>query len=151
MVLGFVGFLGATQPDGDEYSAVEAAYHTLRLFVLGWPDPNSVPVILDVARFLAAASTVVVAIRATLLLYAGRIEQLRAHRSRGHTIVCGLGRRGVSTVGSLRARGHRVVAIESDRRPRASPPPAPRAPWWSSATRRARASCDARASCTRGG
>ena len=114
VVLGFIGFMGAEKPNREGYNAVEAAYHTLRLFVLGWPDPRSVPFILDVARFLAAAGTVAVAVRAALLLYAGRIEQLRAHRARGHTIVCGLGRRGVSTVDSLRARGHTVVAIESD-------------------------------------
>jgi len=99
--------------DGEPFT--DAVYHTLGLFKQRYPDRNAPPVwYLDVARYLAPASVWLLALRALLGLFRAQVDAGRAARSRGHVVVCGLGRRGERLVRLLRAEGWTVVGVERD-------------------------------------
>ena len=115
------GFYGLREYDirahlnPDPYSI---GYHTLQLFILHAPHlEGDVPWQLHVGRVLSAI----------LCLWAGAITAMTVFRSetglawirirRGHIVVCGLGRLGMTLASQLRrdeeGKGRRVVAIET--------------------------------------
>ena len=113
--LGVVGYLRA-----GGVSAATAVYDTLLLFTLNFVPPpgsgQSIPVALEIARFLAPVVTLLAAVGLAARLFRDEFDRMTArHRVRGHVIVCGLGHVGSTAVALLRAHGHRVVAIERDR------------------------------------
>lgn len=113
-VLGIVGYLEA-----GGVSIATAVYDTLGLFTLSFASPpgvhgRSLPVVLELARFLAPAVTVLAAATIAARIFRDHFDRVTARRTRGHVVVCGLGRVGSITVARLRAAGHRVVAIERD-------------------------------------
>ena len=113
--LGVVGYLRA-----GGVSAATAVYDTLLLFTLNFVPPpgsgQSIPVALEIARFLAPVVTLLAAVGLAARLFRDEFDRMTArHRARGHVIVCGLGHVGSTAVALLRAHGHRVVAIERDR------------------------------------
>ena len=75
--------------------------------------PDPLPWQLEVARYLAPALTIFAAASAALALLGGQLDGLRARRSSDHVIVVGLGALGARAARSLRAAGHRVIAIEA--------------------------------------
>lgn len=113
-VLGLVGFLqlGST-------SIASAVYATLGLFTLNLSlppgaDESALPVALELARFLAPAVTIVAIGGVVAALFRSQLDALRARRHRGHVIVCGLGRVGLTAAERLDEAGRHVVAIERD-------------------------------------
>lgn len=112
VALGWIGFEESATASGHASSATTGLYHALQLFELHMAEvPEPVPWQLDVARFLAPALTLFAAASAVLALVGGQLDRLRARRSSGHVIVCGLGDLGTRAARSLRAAGHHVVAI----------------------------------------
>ncbi len=114
-VLGVVGFLRAGVP------FPSAVYSTLQLFTLNFAAPNdsgSYPVVLEIARFLAPAVTLLAAGTIAARLFRDEFDRTTARyafRGAGnHVIVCGLGDLGTTTVRLLCGDRH-VVAIEHDR------------------------------------
>jgi len=114
-VLGAVGFLRAGVP------FPSAVYNTLQLFTLNFAAPNnsgSYPVVLEIARFLAPAVTLLAAGTIAAGLFRDEFDRATARyafRGAGnHVIVCGLSDLGTTTV-RLLCRDHHVVAIEHDR------------------------------------
>lgn len=111
-VLGFAGFVRSMP-------ALHALYNTLSLYTLGFtvPDgttPGSLPVTLEIARFLAPAATVLAAVQLASSVFREQIDTFVARRQRHHVVVCGLGPVGIATVLRLRTQGRVVVAIERD-------------------------------------
>ena len=94
---------------------LDTIYSTLQLFWLqGAFDPGGTPWQLNVARFsgfFVLLSTVVTAFYA---LFRAGYARWMVRRSRKHTIVCGLGRKGFEVVRALRAAGEPVVVILLD-------------------------------------
>jgi hypothetical protein len=113
--LGVVGYLRA-----GGVSVATAVYDTLLLFTLNFVPPpgagQSLPVALEIARFLAPVVTLLAAIGLAARLFRDEFDRVTTRRrARGHVIVCGLGHVGSTAVALLRTHGHRVVAIERDR------------------------------------
>jgi hypothetical protein len=111
--LGLYGF----EQVGDA-SFANSIYNTLGLFTLSFNLPPGVsesdlPVALEVARFLAPAVTVIAVGGLAARMFRDQLDVWRARRSRGHVIVCGLGRAGLVTAERLQKKG-KVVAIERD-------------------------------------
>jgi len=111
-ILGTYGY--SHYPFGMEtVSITNAMYHSVQLFLLHAPHFISpVPWSLEIARWLAAASTMLVLLNAALhLLYNERMAR-SLKRKKNHTIVCGLGRRGMAVIEKLYSSGLNIVAID---------------------------------------
>lgn len=113
--LGLVGYLEAGGA-----SIATAVYDTLELFTLTFVVPRgahgtSLPVVLEIARFLAPAVTVLAAAGVAARLFRDQFDRLTARRRvKRHAVVCGLGRVGSTVAAQLRAHGYSVLAIERD-------------------------------------
>jgi hypothetical protein len=115
LILGFVGFTKFHFALGESQSVWDRAYLTLQLFVLeSGSVTGPVPWELEVARLLAPAVAGYAAVKALAVIFRERFERLRVRFSRRHIVICGLGRKGLLLARSLRARGERVVLVESD-------------------------------------
>jgi hypothetical protein len=111
-VLGFIGYV-------EHLPVPTAVYDTLGLFTLSFTVPpgawvGGLPIVLEIARFLAPVVTVLAVGGIALRLFRDEADVVRARRARGHVVVCGLGQVGSIATQFLRERGHRVVAVERD-------------------------------------
>lgn len=114
-VLGYWGWMNHFVETGEPRSSHDILYLTLQLFTVesgavsqavGWQ--------LDVARFLAPATTVYAAFAALTLVFRDQLQLVRVRLLRDHVVICGLGRRGLLLAEEFLDRGVPVVAIEHD-------------------------------------
>jgi hypothetical protein len=103
-VLAFVG------AKGDFLTRMNTA---LRLLPLGFSETSGLSPALQAARFIAPLVFAYATLRAVTRLFDERLEDVRAGRARGHSVVCGLGGQGTALVEGLLELG-KVVAIERD-------------------------------------
>ncbi|MEJ2885218.1 RyR domain-containing protein [Actinomycetospora aeridis] len=92
-VIGFVRYL-PTQADYVAWGWTDVAYYTLQLFLLDSAPLQKaapLPVVLDVARFLAPATTALALGASVLAVYHSTYHAVRARRLHHHTVVCGDG------------------------------------------------------------
>jgi len=115
MILGYRGFQVYYAELNEEHSVYDYLYLTVQLFVFesGWVQGN-VNWQLQLARFLAPASTVYAAIAGIAALFRDEFQTLMARFVRNHVVICGLGRRGLLLAEDFLARGFPVVTIERD-------------------------------------
>ena len=107
LVTGITGFL--RQGDG----LFTAVYQTLQMFFLESLDvPTPVPPLIEMARWLAAASTLLAVLKVGGSLFQSEWTGLRLHRMSGHTILCGLGRKTMVLIEHLRREGEEVLVID---------------------------------------
>lgn len=105
----------------------DVVYRSLQLFVLdgGALDGLTTPLnpVLQVARFLAPAVTVLAIILAVSSLFADTVRRLWATLRRGHAVVCGDSDESWILAANLRHEGRRVVVVSrgGDRAPRGVP------------------------------
>ena len=104
--LGVVGYLEA-----GGFSVATSVYNTLLLFTLNFVPPpdsgQSLPIALEIARFLAPVVTLLAAVGLAARLFRDEFDLITTrHRVRGHVIVCGLGHVGSTAVALLRSHGH---------------------------------------------
>ena len=114
--LGFVGFGLYCDSLHVEKSTTDLAYLALQLFVLesgDLPGPGP-PWQLEVARWLAPATTAAALAAALAMVFRGELEEMRLRRRRRHVVVCGLGARGSRLAAELLDDGYSVVAVERD-------------------------------------
>jgi voltage-gated potassium channel Kch len=113
--LGYWGWTRHFLDIGEARSSHDVLYLTLQLFTVesgavsqavGWQ--------LDVARFLAPATTVYAALAALTLIFRDQLQLVRTRLLRDHVVICGLGRRGLLLAEECLGRGVPVVAIEHD-------------------------------------
>jgi hypothetical protein len=87
-----LGLVGYWQVAAGPKTWLDLIYHTLQLFVLG-SDPLQSdgvhPVALEIARFLAPATTVYALVETLRALWREEWRRRRLARARGHAIVCG--------------------------------------------------------------
>ncbi|MGQ0778140.1 MAG: NAD-binding protein [Pseudonocardiales bacterium] len=120
-VLGAVGFVAylPTQPGFAEARATDIAYYTAQLFVLdptpfSEPRPYPLPIPLEIARFLAPATTILVVVEMVRVLVWGRVRRWAAAHGRGHVIVTGNEPVALMLARRFAADGERVVLVSDN-------------------------------------
>jgi hypothetical protein len=103
-------------PFGDEtVSFSNALYHSAQLFILHAPHfEKPVPWTLEMARWLAPISTGLVLLDATIRLFYHEQKAFKMKKMNSHSIVCGLGRKGMAVVEKLHKSGSSVVVVEKN-------------------------------------
>lgn len=92
----------------------DLAYQSFQLFVLQFnaSQPESIPITLEIARFLAPGVAAYAAIVALVRLLSRELESQRLLRARNHVIIAGLGRKGWLLAKGYKEQGRFVVVIE---------------------------------------
>ena len=114
LVLGYVGFLNHAET-GQSATPLDLLYLTLQLFGLesgGVHQP--VPWQLQVARFLAPVVALWTLLKGLAVLFREEFIKARLWFIHDHSVICGLGRKGVELVRECCAAGQSVVAIDVD-------------------------------------
>ncbi len=112
LVFGTIGFLQAA---GQHFTFLDALYRALLLFVLGGAVAYKVPLLLQIARFLAPLALGFAAVRGIFSLFRAEFEVIRIRLfMHDHVVVVGLGSSGLRLVRSFYAEGWPVVVIERD-------------------------------------
>ncbi len=111
---GCVGFWLQAQEAGTESHLLDIVFRSFQLFVLQTDAEYPMPWQLNAARLLAPLAAGYTALQALAAVFAEQMCSLRIRSSRGHTVICGLGRKGRLLVQEFLAHGHRVVVIEQD-------------------------------------
>ena len=115
--LGWIGWSESMTAAGQQPSVSDLLYRVVSLFRFGdVAVPPPVPWQLDVARWLAIAAILYAVFTAAAAFLREGWSAFRATWFSGHVVVCGLGPVGMRLVEGLRASGHRVVAVERDRK-----------------------------------
>jgi len=119
-VLGSQGVHQQQLAAGKMITWADAVYFSLRLFTFsydlpgeGTPYAASSP-LLQVARFLAPAAVFYAAFKGFLFAVSQQVNVWRLRRWRGHSVVCGAGKRGRLVALNLRSEGRQVVVVERD-------------------------------------
>lgn len=111
LVLGYIGFRDAG------LSEIDAIYSTLSLLAFNYTAPKGeIDLALEIARFMVPAVAAFATLNALIAVLADQADLIRARRRRGHVVICGLGRRGMRLVRSIREgkRPVAVVVVEAD-------------------------------------
>ena len=112
-----LGVVGLAQYPPASHEPLDIVYNALQLFVLG-SDPLQqqgnapLPLSLQVARFLAPATTVYALVEALRTLWQAERLRRRVARLRGRTVVCGNDAVSLALARILHAAGTTVVRIE---------------------------------------
>ena len=115
-VLGAVGFVYylPTQPDFAAASPADIAYYTAQLFVLDptpFGAPRPYPVSLEIARFLAPATTIFAVVETVRVLVWDRVRRWAAAHAKEHVIVTGDDPVALMLARRFAADGERVVLV----------------------------------------
>jgi len=119
-ILGTLGVYQLEHSTGKMITWGDAVYFSLRLFTLSYDLPGEgTPYscsssLLQVARFLAPATIFYAAIKGFMSAVSQYFNIWRLRRWRGHSVVCGAGKRGRLVSLNLRAERRQVVVIEKD-------------------------------------
>jgi hypothetical protein len=113
LILGFIGFSGYFGALGQRRPFSNLLYLAMQLFVLeSGSVPGPVPWELDVARFLAPLVAASAAVKGLALVFREQFRLLQLRFAAKHTIICGLGRKGLRLVRQFHPRNGRIVVIE---------------------------------------
>lgn len=116
IALGYIGFSNYSSAAGQAHTLWDNLYRTLQLFGLRAGDVSG-PVNweLQVARFLAPAVAIWTALVALAVILRDQLLLLRLRLQKNHTVICGLGRKGLLLAERFLEDGEQVVVIEKDR------------------------------------
>ena len=117
IVLGYVGYSRYyADTTGWTRSPLDFLFYSLQLLALEFNAfDRPIPWELHVARFLLPAVAGFTAVKAVVALYSEQLQNLVVRLFvRDHTVVCGLGERGLVLTRQLRRRGQTVVVVEQD-------------------------------------
>jgi hypothetical protein len=116
IVLGYIGFSHYSSASGQAYTLWDSLYRTLQLFGLRAGDVSGpVNLQLQVARFLAPVVAIWTALVALAVILREQLLLLRLRLMRNHTVICGLGRKGLLLAERFLEGGEQVVVVERDR------------------------------------
>lgn len=115
LVLGFIGNISYLAAQGEPASLWDISYYTLRLVnPAAAPVQGPVNIQIQIARLLAAVAGFYIAVEALLSIFRDQVQSLRIRGMRDHTLICGLGRKGLLLADAYRMKGEQVVVIERD-------------------------------------
>lgn len=115
LVLGCWGFHEYLKSEGTQRSPVDPLYKTLQLFALQVDPMQSMPLTIDIARFVAALASYTTLVAVIAAVSNRRFERLRLWLAGNHAVVCRLGEYGVKSVSKLCDESQVVVIVEPDR------------------------------------
>lgn len=115
-VLGAVGFAMylPAQPEFAAATPADIAYYTAQLFVLDptpFDAPRRYPLPLEIARFLAPATTIFVLVETVRVLLWDRVRRWSAAHAKGHLVVTGDDPVALMLAKRFAAEGERVVLV----------------------------------------
>jgi hypothetical protein len=112
LTLGTIGY--CHYPAGGEtVSFSNALYHAAQLFLLHAPHfGEPVPWTLEIARWLAAISTLFLLMDFALRFFYREKTGLKLQSLKNHSIVCGMGSKGLAVVEKLYQTDKKIVAVE---------------------------------------
>lgn len=119
-ILGSLGVHQQQLAAGKLITWADAVYFSLRLFTVSYDLPGEgtpyavLSPLLQFARFLAPAAVFYAAFKGFLFAVSQQVNVWRLRRWRGHSVVCGAGKRGRLVALNLRAEGRQVVVVERD-------------------------------------
>jgi hypothetical protein len=97
----------------ESVSFSNALYHAAQLFLLHAPHfGEPVPWTLEIARWLAALSTIFLIFDFAIRFFYREKTGLKLQRLKNHSIVCGLGSKGMAVVEKLYQSDKKIVAVE---------------------------------------
>jgi hypothetical protein len=111
-----LGLIGIGQFN-DKSAIIDRLYGTIQLFLFSFETGghNTLPVALEIARFLAPLTVAYAGFQAIAAIFVQQWTEFRVQvLFRDHVVVCGLGRTGLRFATTFRDRGMKVVAIERD-------------------------------------
>lgn len=115
LVCGTLGFHQYHGRPDEQPSWSNSLYHTVQLFALHAPHfEQPVPLLLEIGRWLAAATTLLTVYGVGRRLFREEIEEWRCGRLTDHVVVCGLGRKGLAEVHRQRRADREVIALERE-------------------------------------
>jgi len=115
LILGFIGFSEYFVELGQGRPFSNLAYLSIQLFVLeSGSVPGPVPWELDLARFLAPLIAASAAVKGLALIFREQLQLFRLRFYTKHTVICGLGGKGIRLVRQFRRRNEHVVVIEKN-------------------------------------
>jgi len=113
ILLGYIGFTKWAAESGDKSTRWDLFYLSLQLFVL---QSGSVAGAkcweLEVSRFLAPALTIYTAAAAVAAIFYEELHAIRLRRAEDHTVICGLGYKGMLLARELLSCGETVVIVD---------------------------------------
>ena len=117
-ILGFIGFYLYYQENGIFVSFTGIAYLTFQLFTFssGFVDGH-VPVVLDIARFLAPLTLVYAAIIAFMWFVNLQYKKFKLKWYKSHTIFLGIGKLGTQLLKDLQNSGQKIVIVTKEEIP----------------------------------
>jgi voltage-gated potassium channel Kch len=114
LLLGWVGFDDHLDRIGDPHNLLDSLYRALGLFTFEGGDlGDPVPWEIQIARFLAPLTVFAAAVGATLSVFHGEVQRLRAHWFvHDHIVVVGLNARALRLARQLAATGKPAVIVD---------------------------------------
>jgi hypothetical protein len=115
VTLGCIGWSKYLIATGQAGAFWDVCYNTLKLFNLTFVTlPVQLNVELQIARFLAPAIGLYTAAQGLVSLFPDQVQILKMRFMKNHTVICGLGLKGLLLSDNYKAIGERVLVIESD-------------------------------------
>ncbi|MFW9928514.1 MAG: potassium channel family protein [Candidatus Thorarchaeota archaeon] len=119
LITGYIGyqryFISQGVPN-DDLTPDNILYQVLQLFVLQTNFSPTTPLdwTLQIARFLAPVLVALAGVQAFLYVFSDQIDNFRLRFTKNHTIICGLGNRGLAIANSFIELGEKITVIDND-------------------------------------
>ncbi len=115
LVLGYIGWAQYFAARPETKSVWDLLYLDVQLFFLqSGAVPGPIPVVLEIARFLAFSVAAFAAVKGVALLARDQVAALRRRFLRDHTVIVGLGEKGSLLTEAFVREGVKVVAVEAN-------------------------------------
>jgi voltage-gated potassium channel Kch len=113
LVTGIIGFVQYGRLNQNEFSLSTVLYQTVQLFFMRFLYfEQPIPVMLDWARWLAAASILLAVVEVAKAMFRAELTAFLLKRLSGHTVVCGLSQKTQLLVCCLLKNKEQVVVID---------------------------------------
>jgi voltage-gated potassium channel Kch len=110
LILGIFGFWNLD----NSQSLSNIIYNVMRLFILDNEFTGTIPLELEIARFMAPSLLAYAGLKAFLLFFQENIQVFRLKYFKNHVVICGLGEKGFYLAQDFINNGNDVVIIEKD-------------------------------------
>jgi voltage-gated potassium channel Kch len=115
LISGYLGFKNYYALLGKEIDCWNSLYLTIQLFVVQSGNiDGTVPLFLQIARFLAPLTLAIAAIKTVWAAFKKEVYALKVKSYKKHSIICGLGAAGQVIADNLLKANKKVIIIEKD-------------------------------------